>query len=105
MLLLVAGGACGYISGLGSDVAVVDGADGEVAVGGNLMLLRGLVHDGLTDAGMVGLWVVVMALRLVLCVYIGHVGGGFAVRGVCACLLAMTQEVLEVLYCGHLSCV
>jgi hypothetical protein len=25
------------------------------------------------------------------------------VRGVCTSLLAMTQEVLEILYCGHLS--
>ena len=103
LLVLVLGGAGCHVSGLGGDVAVVDGADGVVAVGCNLVLLGVLVHDGLADANMTGLWVVIMPLRLVLCVYVGHVGGGLAVRGVCPGLLAMAQEVLEVLYCGHLS--
>lgn len=103
LLVLVLGGASCYISSLGSDVAVVSRADGEVSMRRNVVLVLVLVHDGLADTDMTGLWVVIMALWLVLCVYIGHVGGGLAVRGVCTSLLAMTQEVLEILYCGHLS--
>lgn len=103
VLLLLAGCAGCDISGLCSNVAVVDGSDREVTVGSNLVLL--LVHHGLADAGMVRLGVVVLPLGLVLCVDVGHVCGCLAVRGVPTCLFAMTQEVLEVLYCGHLSSV
>jgi hypothetical protein len=101
-LLLVAGRAGCDVAGLCGYVAVIEGADGEVAMGRDVVLLLGLVHDRLADTGVVRLRVGI-SRGLVLCVDVGDVCGGLAVGGVTPGLLAMTQEVLEVLYCGHLS--
>lgn len=92
LLLLVAGGPRGHVAGLGGNVAVVDGGSGEVMGDG---LGMGLVVDGgLANA-------VVLRLGVVAGVDVGHVRRGLAVRRVGAGLLAVAQEVLEVLYCGH----
>ena len=62
------------------------------------MLERLVVHYGLGDAMMYGLVALVVPLLLRLGVNIGHICRRL---GILAGLLAMAQEVLKILYRGH----